>query len=110
MNPSRRKRFVDRSSSIATLLVSVAAWPSFGAERTAADAWPAASAVLQRFIASQKKAPGDDGVDRDRPPADQPLFRQIVSTQRNTALCVSSQYSRRVREIVEWSGVASSSA
>ena len=39
----------------ALLLVSVAAWPSFGAERTAADAWPAASAVLQRFITSQEK-------------------------------------------------------
>jgi hypothetical protein len=42
----------------ALLLVSVAAWPSFGAERTAADAWPAASAVLQRFIVSQEKASG----------------------------------------------------
>ena len=42
----------------ALLLVSVGAWPSFGAERTAADAWPAASAVLQRFIASQEKVSG----------------------------------------------------
>jgi hypothetical protein len=42
----------------ALLLVSVGAWPSFGAERTAADAWPAASAVLQRFIASQENASG----------------------------------------------------
>lgn len=42
----------------ALLLVSVAAWPSLGAERTAADAPPAASAVLQRFIASQEKASG----------------------------------------------------
>jgi hypothetical protein len=40
------------------LLISVAVWPSFGAERTAADASPAASAVLQRFIASQEEAGG----------------------------------------------------
>jgi hypothetical protein len=39
-------------------LFLVSAWPSVGAERTAADAWPAASAVLQRFIVSQEKACG----------------------------------------------------
>src|SRR5450432_1735135 len=31
---------------------------------------------------------------------------RIFSTQPNTALWVSSAYKRRVREIVEWSGVA----
>jgi hypothetical protein len=41
----------------ALLLVSVAA-PGFGAERAAVDAWPAASAVLQRFIANQEGASG----------------------------------------------------
>src|SRR5664279_5120994 len=50
------------------------------------------------------------GIDRNRPPTDQPFFIEDFSTQRKIALCVSSQYKRRVREIVEWSGVASSSA
>src|SRR4051812_18459281 len=35
---------------------------------------------------------------------------RILTTHRNMALCVSTQYSRRVRETVEWSGVASSRA
>jgi hypothetical protein len=39
-----------------------------------------------------------------------PSSSRIFSTQRKLALCVSSQYNRRVREIVEWSGVVSSSA
>src|SRR6266481_9388296 len=42
----------------ALLLMAVPIWPSHGTERTAADACPAASAVLQRFIASQEKASG----------------------------------------------------
>jgi hypothetical protein len=39
-----------------------------------------------------------------------PSSARIFSTQPNTALCVSNQYKRRVREIVEWSGVVSSSS
>ena len=38
--------------------MAVAGWSSRGAERTAADACPAASAVLHRFILSQEKASG----------------------------------------------------
>src|SRR6266481_9743563 len=42
----------------ALLLMAVPIWPSHGTERTAADACPAASAVLQRFILSQERASG----------------------------------------------------
>src|SRR5260221_8627016 len=42
----------------ALLLMAVAGWSSRAAERTAADACPAASAVLQRFILSQERASG----------------------------------------------------
>lgn len=42
----------------ALLLMAVAVWPSFGAERMAAEACPAASAVLERFIVSQGKSSG----------------------------------------------------
>ena len=38
-----------------------------------------------------------------------PSLLRIFSTQLNTALWVSSQHRRRVREMVEWSGVFSSS-
>jgi hypothetical protein len=42
----------------ALLLMAVAGWSSRAPERTAADACPAASAVLQRFILSQERASG----------------------------------------------------
>ena len=42
----------------ALLLMAVAGWSSRAAERTAADACAAASAVLQRFILSQERASG----------------------------------------------------
>ena len=41
-------------------------------------------------------------------PAMNPSPLSIPNTHRNTAVCVSTQYSRLVREIVEWSGVCSS--
>jgi hypothetical protein len=43
-------------------------------------------------------------------PLTNPSSVRTFSTQPKTALCVSSQNKRRVREIVEWSGVVSSSA
>ena len=42
-------------------------------------------------------------------PLTNPSSPRIFSTQRKIAVCVSNQYKRRVREIVEWSGVGSSS-
>ena len=43
-------------------------------------------------------------------PLTNPSSLRIFSTHRNTALCVSNENNRRVREIVECSGVASFSA
>jgi len=40
------------------LLMAVEVWPGFGAELTLAEACPAASAVLERFIVSQEKSSG----------------------------------------------------
>jgi len=43
-----------------------------------------------------------------RCPRSSPRSASRFSTQLNTSLCVSTSISRRVREIVEWSGVSSS--
>jgi len=56
--PMRQDSPPSLPAALLLLLMAVAVWPSFGAERMAAEASPAASAVLERFIVSHGKSSG----------------------------------------------------
>ena len=53
--PMRQDSPPSLPAALLLLLMAVAVWPSFGAERMAAEASPAASAVLERFIVKSWK-------------------------------------------------------